>query len=257
MMVVRNIFEIAPRVRFFDCPLLPEHIADIPVFLDLAEAAYQRMIVDIKALRKIAEYGGPWIFVNAWAIYDRKTEWPAGDYTNGPDHPFNKLVTSAVRGNIDVLFCAGNCGAFCPSSHCGANDRGPGNSILGANSHPHVITVGAVRTDTIWVGFSSEGPGQSNLDRDKPDLCAPSQFSETGDAHTSNGGTSAACALTAGVVAGLRSRWGASVLPPAFLKLVLKQTAMKQYDNWQAEVRLGSGIMNAEAAYNEISRLVP
>jgi hypothetical protein len=47
------------------------------------------------------------------------------------------------------------------------------------------------------------------------------------------------------------------VLPPAFLKLVLKQTAMKQYDNWQAEVRLGSGIMNAEAAYNEISRLVP
>src|SRR5262249_50705623 len=51
MMVVRNIFKIAPKVRFFDCPLLPEHIGFIPAFLDLAEAAYQRMIADIKALR--------------------------------------------------------------------------------------------------------------------------------------------------------------------------------------------------------------
>jgi subtilisin family serine protease len=250
LMIARNILKMASEVTFFDCPLLPEHIADIPIFLNLAEAAYQQMITDIKMLRT-GKFPGPWIFVNAWAIYDRKTEYPPESYSNGPRHPFNRQVASAVRSDIDVVFCAGNCGGFCPSERCGANDRGPGRSIFGANSHPDVITIGAVRSDTLWLGYSSQGPGQPKLDPDKPDFCAPSQFCETGDAATINDGTSAACALAAGVVAALRGKWDANAISPASLKDILKTTATRVHHGPRWKRRLGSGILNVEAAYNK------
>ncbi len=256
LMVARNILMIAGGVTFFDCPLLPEHIANIPIFLSLAQAAYKQMICDIAMLRETGKFPGPWIFVNAWAIYDRKTEHPAGSYSNCLNHPFNQQVSEAVDADIDVVFCAGNCGGFCPSQRCGANDRGPGNSIFGANSHPKVITVGAVRSDTMWLGYSSQGPGQPNLCPDKPDFCAPSQFCETADATTINDGTSAACALATGTVAALRSKWDASDISPASLKNILKMTATDLHEGTDWEHRLGSGILNAEAAYNKAQQRV-
>src|SRR5262249_39008019 len=121
LMVSRNIFMVASEVTFFDCPLLPEHISDIPIFLDLAHAAYVRMLTDLDVLRATGKFPGPWVFVNAWAIYDRKTEYPAGSYSNCLRHPFNKEVRKVVQADIDVIFCAGNCGGFCPSERCGAN----------------------------------------------------------------------------------------------------------------------------------------
>jgi subtilisin family serine protease len=255
MMIVRNILDIAPDATIFDCPLLgdlPGHITDIPKSTDDAARAYKQMIEDIKLLRLQTRWQGPWIFENAWAVYDRKSEHPLGDYTNNPANIFNSYVGKAAAEKIDVVFCAGNCGQFCPDPACGQNDRGPGESILGANSHADVLTASAVRTDTIWLGYSSQGPGQPLLDPQKPDFCAPSQFSEVADPHATNTGTSAACALTAGVVAALRSKWDADAVTAKRLKQVLKDTATRTKTGAGWEGRVGSGILNAEAAFNSL-----
>jgi subtilisin family serine protease len=256
-MMVRNILDVAPEVTIFDCPMLPPRITSIRHFLSHADAAYARMLGDIRYLRdRDARWRGPWVFVNAWAIYDRQSERPMGDYTDNPHHRFNRLIAQAVDERHDVVFCAGNCGQFCPVMRCGTNDRGPGHSIYGANSHPSVLTVGAVRVDGLWLGYSSQGPGQSKLAGEKPDLCAPSQFAEMNDAWTDNTGSSAASALVAGVVAALRSRWNAQALPPDQLKQVLMASARKTEGNaWNG--RLGHGVLNAGAAYLAAMRRQP
>jgi len=250
-MIVRNILGVAPDATIWDCPLIPEEISDIGAFLSLAQSAYDTMLTDIAAL------GGRWVFVNAWAIFSRKSEQSApGSYTDNPNHPFNLKIAETVDLGIDTVFAAGNCGLFCPSLRCGDGDRGPGQSILGANSHPRVLTLGAVRTDTMWLGYSSQGPGQPHLAHDKPDLCAPSQFSEAADAYTGNTGTSAACGIAAGAVAALRTRWDSQTLPPDRLKQLLIDGARKvQGPQWSD--RLGNGILDAEAAYRLAQAALP
>ena len=118
-----------------------------------------------------------------------------GDYTENrpgfptlPDIRSFSSSTSWPPRRFDIIFCAGNCGGVCPDGRCGPNDFGPGRGIWGANAHPSVLTVGAVRTDTSWIGYSSEGPGPgrppfNKLANQKPDLCAPSEFrrNEWGD----------------------------------------------------------------------------
>ncbi|MCW3473579.1 S8 family peptidase [Rhodovastum sp. RN2-1] len=210
------------------------------------------MLRDIAHFRAHGRFPGPWVFVNAWAIYDRRTEIPPESYSDNPAHPFNLAVGDAAGAGIDVVFCAGNCGPFCPDLRCGINDRGPGRSILGANSHPRVLTVGAVRCDTTWLGYSSQGPGQPNLDVDKPDLCAPSEFREDHDAHTGNSGTSAASGLAAGVVAALRSRVDPVTWPPVHLKQLLLDTARKTETSGRDD-RVGYGIIDAAAAVRALA----
>jgi subtilisin family serine protease len=259
MMIAANILKVAPDVKLFDLPMVPERITDIPdFFLSTADAAYATMRASIKQYKLGTQFPGPWVIVNAWAVFDRASEFPPGDYTNNPNHPFNVLVGQLVDDGNDVVFCAGNCGQFCPDIRCGGKDRGPGNSVFGANCHPKVLSVGAVRTDTIWLGYSSQGPGQPLLGYDKPDLCAPSQFCETGDAFTTNGGTSAACALAAGVVAALRSVpvWQSSAVPPQDLKAILNGTATKtDGPTWNG--RVGNGILNADAAFKKLDSIIP
>jgi subtilisin family serine protease len=267
MMIANNILQVAPQARLWDLPLLPppksdiaSRISDIPVFLNLAQPAISDMLDRIRSY--IADGIGPWVLVNPWAIYDSRSDLkPPYDYIKNPMHIFNKLVGYAVRDGIDVVFGAGNCGQFCPDRRCSATDQGPGRSILGANSHPDVLTVGAVRTDEMWLGYSSQGPGQAQLETGtpepnrasrKPDVCAPSQFCENGDAFTINTGTSAACALATGVVAALRGRWkDTTALPPAKLKDVLINTA-RRHDGPRWDGRLGHGILDAKAAYEAL-----
>ena len=67
---------------------------------------------------------------------------------------------AALQEHVDVVFAAGNCGEFCPAPRCGKVDRVPGHSIWGANSSSAVITAGAVLTNEMWLGYSSQGPGQ-------------------------------------------------------------------------------------------------
>ncbi|HME20888.1 MAG TPA: S8 family serine peptidase [Acetobacteraceae bacterium] len=258
MMMVRSILDLAPNAVLYDVPLIPPRITNIPAFLSAAEVIFHNLIKMIEQYRLQAAWSGPWILVNAWAIYDRSTDLPPfGSYTENKafgGHPFIKRVTRAVQHHhLDVIFAAGNCGEFCPSQRCGGLDRGPGHSIWGANGHPLVITAGAVRTDEIWLGYSSQGPGPAALATRKPDFCAPSQFCETNDAAVLNSGSSAACAMTAGVVAALRSNpaWNQFTVTPAAMRAALIASARKTLGPGWNE-RLGFGILDARSAIGQL-----
>jgi subtilisin family serine protease len=164
-----------------------------------------------------------------------------------------RIGRCARHTHLDVVFAAGNCGEFCPSQRCGGLDRGPGHSIWGANAHPLVITAGAVLTDETWLGYSSQGPGPVALATQKPDFCAPSQFCETNDASVLNSGTSAACAMTAGVLAALRSNpaWDQFTVTPATMKAALITSARKTLGPAWNE-RLGYGILDAAKAIAQL-----
>ena len=264
LMLVRNIAATAPDATFYDVPLIPNRISDVEGFISTALHVLDQLKHLIESLRQtsVPLWDGPWVLVNAWSIFDRSTEVPRGDYTENPNHPLNLLVGAIVDDAIDIVFAAGNCGQFCPDRRCGKLDVGPGYSIFGANSHPRVLTVGAVRTDTRWMGNSSQGPGQHLLSRWKPDLCAPSYFREAGDAfvgnlsepfvgntgspYISSTGTSAACALTAGIVAAIRSGWDQRILAPDDLRRALNAGARKtEGPGWNE--RLGNGIIDVKA----------
>jgi hypothetical protein len=240
MMIAQNILRAAPDVTLFDMPLVPPQVANIQPFLYDAEAAYLQMLLDISI-----HGGGPWILVNPWAVFDTRTDLPPPhDYCGNSTHLFNLEIKHAVASNIFIVFAAGNCGQFCPDIRCGPADRGPRHSIHGANSLKEVLTAGAVRADKMWLGYSSQGPG--HIDPDKPDLCAPSQFRDSDDAFKINTGTSAACALATGVAAGLLGKW--PTMSPQEVKDLLTSTATAVR---LPSGRVGSGILNAEAAYDK------
>lgn len=241
--MVRQILSIAPDAIIFDYPVLPSRIKRVPAFLSEIDAAYDYLLARASLLK------GRWVVVNAWSTFDRTRERPRGSYSNNPFHLLNRKITKTVDAGVDVVFAAGNCGQFCPDQRCGRNDRGPGGSILGANSHPRVLTVGAVRSDGLWLGYSSQGEGQPNLAKRKPDLCASSDFREAYDAGLVATGTSAACALTAGVIAALRSKWPATAISPDQLRGILTSTA-RQTEGTGWNDRLGHGILNATAAFD-------
>jgi len=255
MMIARSILDIAPDAVLYDVPLIPERLTT--GFLSSAHAAYWTLLWAIWLRRPNPRWSGPWIFVNAWAVFDRSIEPSLGNYTenNNPyGHPLINVVKTAIGAfDFDVIFAAGNCGEFCASMRCGGVDRGPGRSIWGANALPEVITAGAVLTDEMWAGYSSQGPGpnKNGLAHDKPDFCAPSNFRETRDAAVSNTGTSAACAMTAGLVAALRSKpgWYQNHVSPARMLEALTQGARKtQGGSWNG--RLGHGVLDAVGVMN-------
>jgi hypothetical protein len=254
MMMAHNILKVAPKAMLFDLPIAPAKISNIAAFLSLAQAACQQALTDIES-GIVGNFAGPWIFVNPWGIYDRASEHPLGEYTTNPTNPFNKLIVKVVNAKIDVVFAAGNCGQFCPDFRCGGEDQGPGYSIWGANSLEQVLTVGAVRADSMWLGYSAQGPGQLLLGPHKPDLCATSQFCEDGDAFSINTGTSAACGLAGGVVAALRSHWDSTRVSPHQLKHALNHSARKPPGlGWNNSLghRLGNGILDAKAAFDHL-----
>ncbi|CCE05515.1 hypothetical protein BRAS3843_1390007 [Bradyrhizobium sp. STM 3843] len=261
-MMVRNIADAAPDATFYDVPLLPARIRDITGFISTALHVFQRLDALIRHLRQLPapQWKGPWVLVNGWSIFDRSSEHPLGDYTERPDHPLNTMI-GTIAATADTVFAAGNCGQFCPDRRCGKSDVGPGTSIFGANSHPDVLTVGAVRTDARWIGSSSQGPGQRLLSIQKPDLCAPSYFDEVGaDAfagnvdgafvsnegspYIANTGTSAACGMTAGIIAAIRSGYDQTAASPAQLRQFMIDRARKvEGPAWNGQ--LGHGIIDA------------
>jgi hypothetical protein len=273
-MIVRNIQDASPEAIFWDLPLIPTQIGDIPVFLSTALAQLKLVRTYINSLKQ----RGQWLIVNAWAIFDRSTESPVDEYTRNTQvggHPVNNIVGQMVDEGSDFVFGAGNCGQFCPDRRCGETDIGPGNSIWGANCHPQVVTVGATRTDLRWLGNSSQGPGQPLLELNKPDLCAPSNFREDHDAglgltdaawrgpsyppyFIANTGTSAACGLAAGVISALRSnpKWSQAKVPPAALKKALIDSARRtQGAAWNG--RIGNGVMDAKGAFDLLAQRFP
>jgi hypothetical protein len=259
MMIARSVLNLAPNARLYDVPVIPATPdPNVPVFVSTVQAAYTSLLHEIRHRRSMPGWNGPWVLVNAWGVFDTRSD-PFGSYTRNtePDgHPMINLVTDAVQqDHLDIVFAAGNCGQFCPSGYCGGLDCGPGHSIWGANAHPLVITTGAVRSDETWVGYSSQGPGPELLAVRKPDLCAPSQFCETFDAALLSSGTSASCAMTAGVVAALRGNpdWNQVAVPPAALKAALIAGARKPYGPAGWDDRFGSGIVDVASTIVELS----
>jgi subtilisin family serine protease len=252
MMIARSILDLAPHARLYDVPAVPLNPTPLPVFVSTMHAACGSLIHEIHHRQKLPQWSGPWVLVNAWGVFDTSAD-PTGGYTENTavhGHPLINLVTHAVQHrHLDMVFAAGNCGQFCPSQRCGGRDRGPGHSIWGANAHPLVITAGAVRSDETWIGYSSQGPGPELLAVQKPDLCAPSQFCETYDAASLSSGTSAACAIIAGVVAALRGnpKWDQVTVTPEALKAALIASARKPLGPAGWDERLGFGILDAAA----------
>ncbi|MFL5212665.1 MAG: hypothetical protein ACJ8DH_02110, partial [Microvirga sp.] len=154
VMVARNALQAAPQARLFDCRIIPERIGTVGHFMSDVQAAVQQMLIDIALHRLLGYWREPWVFVNAWALFQASQD-PDGNYSRNPLHPINLLIDFIDAQGHDIVFAAGNCGQFCPNSRCDW-DAGPGNTILGANSHPKVLTVGAVRTDGLWLGYSSQ-----------------------------------------------------------------------------------------------------
>lgn len=246
-MVGRGVLSVASGATLHDVPIIPGRISALQPFLSHAFSAFDRIRIDILT-DAVPGAAQPWVFVNAWGVFDLMSESPPDDYAVDPTHWLHVLINQLVDTGIDVVFAAGNCGQFCPDLRCGPYDRGPGKSIYGANAHPRVLSVGAVRTDGIWIGSSSQGPGPETLDRDKPDLAAPSMFVETTNRHVRNGGTSAACAMAAGVVAALRENRPPSAVSPDDLKTCLRETARDAGLPPNVGQRFGAGIIDAGAA---------
>ncbi len=238
-------------LRLLDCPVIPDGIMDLPVFLHSVTAALFSVWAVIGWLQTHeSEPASPrtgWVICNAWGVFDPSLEPPEAAYSDNPAHPIAVALQRLEHLRADIIFAAGNCGQFCPNARCNPEFTGPGRSINGANALGAVLTVGAVRTDRLWLGYSGQGPGIAGMAQEKPDLCAPSQFADEDDAGP-NTGTSAACGLAAGAVALLRTRWQPSAVDPGALRVVLREEAVQPDGPAGWQDRTGHGILDLAAA---------
>jgi Subtilase family len=249
------VLAVAPKANIFDIALLPSHILNLGPgtpsgFLSWALAVYLGLRGWIPLIQKLnPAYSGPWVLNNSWAVFDLSTQGSHPPlYGNAPGHQLNQAVALLPSlGIADVVFAAGNCGQFCPDPRCAAAQIGPARSIYGAAALKDVLTVAAVRSDEIWLGYSSQGPTDPNFASTKPDLCAPSQFAAADDWDRSFTGTSTACALTTGAIAAKRSLVSPGALPPPALRAYAVQTARLVVNQTAADERRGAGMINVAA----------
>ncbi len=167
-----------------------------------AVLAYRHLLDIMEAPKRPGE-GRSLVVNNSWGMFHPSWDFPVGhpgNYSDNPNHPFNRIVGVLDRAGADILFAAGNCGPDCPDGRC----RGvTANAIYGANSHPQVLCVAGVDTDKNRVGYSSVGPGR--LTDKKPDIASYTHFKGSG-VYAADGGTSAATPVAAGVIAALRTK---------------------------------------------------
>jgi len=248
------VLAVAPKANIFDIALLPSHILNLGPgtpsgFLSWALAVYLGLRGWIPLIQKLnPAYSGPWVLNNSWAVFDLSTQGSHPPlYGNAPGHQLNQAVALLPSlGIADVVFAAGNCGQFCPDPRCGAAQVGPARSIYGVAALKDVLTVGAVRSDEIWLGYSSQGPSGPNFASTKPDLCAPSQFAAADDWDRSFTGTSTACALTTGAIAAKRSLVSPSVLSPPALRAYAVAKARLVVNQTTADDRHGAGMIDVD-----------
>ncbi|HEY3864517.1 MAG TPA: S8/S53 family peptidase [Solirubrobacteraceae bacterium] len=162
---------------------------------------------------------------NSWAMI--RPDWDfeiehVQNFSDNPQHPFNRMVCELTELGADFLFSAGNCGELDPVGRCGFKTQ----PICGANSLEEVITVGAVAIDGTRLGYSSQGPGRIVVE--KPDLCGYSHYQGSGiGSPPVDWGTSTACPGVAGVIAALRTRYSSDELSPYDLKRVVLESARR------------------------------
>ena len=252
-MIARCVLDLAPDAILYDCPLIPAvppggwaRIEDMPAFTSEAVKLLQEIDLTIWLQHVLGIDVGSWVFVHPWALYDRRADTGQVKFATDPQHGVTKLIAHLIaRHRVDMVFAAGNCGQFAADRRCGPDDCGPGRSILGANSLAEALTVGAVRVDGTWSGFSSQGPGQPLLGTAKPDVVAPSGFAENYDAGAACTGTSAASGMAAGAVAALRAAFPQRTVSPAAMHAALLASARPIGTD---RSRVGTGVIDIEAA---------
>jgi subtilisin family serine protease len=212
-------------------------------FLSDAVLAYRHLLNIQLAPRRPGE-GGSMVVNNSWGMFHPSWDFPVGhpgNYSDNPNHPFNRIVGALARAGADIVFAAGNCGADCPDGRCGGVTT---MAIYGANSHEDVYSVAGVDTEKNRVGYSAIGPGR--LSRLKPDISGYTHFRGSG-VYPADGGTSAAAPVVTGMVAAVRSKipYDATIpdSSPTALRNMLTKTAedrgMVGYD-----FEYGWGIIN-------------
>jgi serine protease AprX len=232
-MLATDVLGIAPKASLYDIRISDSSHTDRGRMSDAIAGIHW-------AIEKYRATGTPHILCCGWGIY-RQADDPK--YATDPHHPLTRKIVEALDEGMIVLFAAGNGGDSCPASWCG-DDCGPGKSIWGANGHPRVLSVGAVNKHKEVIGYSSQGPAA--LDEHKPDVCGVSHFAGY---FCSDSGTSAACAVTAGVVALLKQARPALTQEAA--KRALKSTAKPVGPaSWNHQT--GSGVIQAKAAFDAI-----
>lgn len=244
-MVARNARAVARSsgVTLLDCPAIPDGIMNLPAFLGTIVGAIHSVKNTIAAMQGGGgQSPAAWVICNAWGVFNPTRESPTVPYSDNPDHPLAVAYRELEALGADIVFAAGNCGEFCPNHRCSPVHIGSGRSIHGVNALAEVLTVGAVRSDGPWLGYSGQGPGITNMAHDKPDLCAPSQFDDD-DGFGPNTGTSAACGLAAGAVALLRTR-APTTMTPLTLRTILCDTAEQPYGPKGWQERTGHGVIN-------------
>lgn len=194
----------APKCTLLDIALLQSSLGGTPpmhAFLSDAVRAYSHLIKIMSEPRRPGD-SRSMVVNNSWGMFHPSWDFPPGhpsNYSDNPNHPFNRAVQSLERAGADILFAAGNCGSNCPDGRCQGVTS---NAIYGANGHPAVLCIAGVDTLRQRVGYSTQGPGR--LDRRKPDLCGYTHFKGSG-VYAADGGTSAATPVVSGVVAAIRS----------------------------------------------------
>ncbi|GII63900.1 hypothetical protein Skr01_39850 [Sphaerisporangium krabiense] len=214
----------APKASFIDIPVLlsrrqGDTVMDGLLSDAIAAFSHLRTLLDAQPAASRAL-----VVSNSWGSFSPLWDFAPGqpgNYSDNPAHPFNIIVGSLERAGADILFAAGNCGAECKDRRCAF----PARPIVGANSHPQVLSIGGVDTKGLRVGYSSQGPGR--LSDRKPDVCSYTHFagSKAFGPGTPDSGTSAACPVAAGLVAAVRTHWPASAISPAQLRTLLYRTA--------------------------------
>jgi hypothetical protein len=249
----RQVLSLAPNAIISDYRILAgDRIRSPAAFVSGAIAGYQHLAARMK------ESPGPWVAVNAWSLFDKALDPGRGgtgeSVSASPPTALYEAIEQVEKAGADIVFAAGNCGGFCSDPRCARGSAGP-DSILGVASLPSVLCVGAVRCDGIWVGSSSEGGdgGGTIAGNLKPDLCAPSGFSNDGDAGILNTGTSTACALVAGAIAALRREFPKAT--PEEMREVLRQTARP--DPSIPRRRIGAGVLDVASAHARLANLGP
>lgn len=236
----------APNCTLLDIALLQSGTPGRTImegFLSDAVLAY-RHLLDIMLAPKRPGESRSMVVNNSWGMFHPSWDFPVGDpgnYSDNPNHPFNRIVGALERAGADILFAAGNCGPDCPDRRC---QNVTANAIYGANSHPLVLSIAGVDTSKLRVGYSSVGPGR--LTQQKPDLSSYTHFKGSG-VYAADGGTSAATPVAAGVVAALRTKIPFdATLPqtaPAAIRNMLIKTA-EDHGLLGYDFEYGWGIIN-------------
>jgi hypothetical protein len=193
------------------------------------------------------------VLTNSWGVFHPSWDFPAGHpgrYIDNPNHPFNLLVGTVVGAGVDVIFAAGNCGADCPDSRCQGRTT---ETIMGASAHTDVLTIAGCDTTGARVGYSSQGPSIAGMYQEKPDVTAYTHFlgSQAFGAGTPDSGTSAACPVTAGCVAAIRTKMASGINSNTVFGALRAHTGASGTAGWNADY--GFGIINPVAAATSLN----